>query len=258
MWLSQATYIGVMPLSRQAMPYAALDADLNLLALSHGNAAEVLAFCGGQKQAVVAVGAPCAPSLGLLQQPNYRASLPAGLRPGRWQQGRVAEYLLRQHNLRMLLTPSRPEDAPSWVRVSFHLCRQLKRMGYQPYPAEGAAHQVLETYPYAGFAALLGHLPFPKESLEGRIQRQLILREQGLPLDDPLRIFEELTRHRLLRGVLPTEHLLTSGELDALLAAFTAYKAAHAPDEVTVLGDPREGQIVLPVAPLKERYAKAG
>ena len=58
--------------------------------------------------------------------------------------------------------------------------------------------------------------------------------------------------------VLPSDYLLTAGELDALLAALTAYKAVHAPNEVTLLGDLQEGQIVLPVAPLKERYAKAG
>jgi len=259
MWLPQAVYIGVLPFSGRALPYAALDADLNLLALSRGDLAEVLAFCGGQKQAVVAVGAPCAPSLGLLQRPAYRATLPSALRPGRWQQGRVAEYLLRRRNLRMLPTPAEAEKAPSWVQESFRLCRQLEQMGYQPYHRQpDAAHQWLETYPHAGFAALLGHLPFSKGSLEGRIQRQLVLRDLGLPLPDPLRVFEEFTRHRLLQGVLPTENLLSPEELDVVLAAFTAYRAARLPDEVTVLGDPDEGQIVLPAAPLKARYSKAG
>ena len=259
MWLPQVAYIGILPLSGRDLPYAALDADLNLLALTRGDAAEVLAFCGGQKQAVVAVAAPCAPSLGLLQRPDYRATLPDALRPGRWQQGRVAEYLLRRHNLRMLPTPTEPEKAPSWVRESFRLCRQLEQMGYRPYHLQPEAdHQWLETYPHAGFAALLGHLPFSKNSLEGRIQRQLVLREHGLSLPDPLRIFEELTRYRLLQGVLPTENLLSTEELDAIMAALTAYRAARVPDEVTLLGDPEEGQIVLPAAPLKTRYLKTG
>ncbi len=259
MWFAQATYIGVLPVSGRALPYAALDADLNLLALTQGDLAEVLAFCGGQKQAVVAVAAPCAPSLGLLQHPAYRATLPDDLRPGRWRQGRVAEYLLRRHNLRMLPTPTVAAEAPAWVQVSFRLCRQLQHMGYRPYgEAADAPHQWLETYPHAGFAALLGHLPFARGSLEGRIQRQLVLRDQGLPLPDPLRIFEELTRYRLLQGILPTKNLLSAEELDAILAAFTAHRAMHAPDEVTALGDPDEGQIVLPAAPLKARYLKTG
>ncbi len=256
MWLAHTTYIGVLPLADRPLSYAALDADLSLLALSEGPLAEVLAFCGGQKQAVVAIAAPLGPSQGLLQSEAYRQTLPTTLRAGRWQQGRVAEYLLRRHNLRMLPTPADPQQAPSWVQLGFRLYRRLQAMGYQPYPAEQAAHQVLETYPHAAFAALLGHLPFPKHTLEGRIQRQLVLQEQGLDLPDPLRVLEEFTRHRLLRGLLPTEGLLSPTALDALVAAFTAYRAATAPQEVASVGDPAEGQIFLPVPQLKARYAR--
>lgn len=254
MWLTQATFIGVVPLTGRPLAYAALGADQQLLALTHGDLAEVVAFCGGQRQAVVAMASPTAPSRGLLQQPAYRDALEAPLRPGRWREGRVAEFLLRRHNLRMLPTPADPARAPAWMRLGFHLYEQLRRMGYQPYPADQSPHQVLETYPYAAFAVLLGHLPFQKSTLEGRIQRQLVLQEQGLDVPNPLRIFEEFTRHRLLSGVLPTEGLLTPPELDALVAAWTAWKAATAPDEVVALGDPAEGQIVLPVPALRERY----
>ena len=254
MWLTQASFIGVVPLAGHPLTYAALDAERRLLALAQGDLAEVVAFCGGQRRAVVALAAPIRPSRGLLQQPAYRDALEAPLRPGRWQEGRVAEFLLRRHNLRMLPTPADPARAPSWMRIGFRLYSQLLQMGYHPYPAEESPHQVLETYPYAAFAALLGHLPFRKNTLEGRIQRQLVLQEQGLDLPNPLRIFEEFTRHRFLSGVLPTEGLFTPPELDALVAAWTAWKAATSPDEVTALGDPTEGQIVLPVAALRPRY----
>jgi predicted RNase H-like nuclease len=69
-----------------------------------------------------------------------------------------------------------------------------------------------------------------------------------------MRFFEEITRHRLLQGILPTQDLYTPGELDALVAAFTAWKAATYPDQVTLLGDPQEGQMVLPVVELKRRF----
>ena len=256
MWLSQATYIGVLPLAGRPLVYAALGADLGVLALGQGHLAEVTAFCGGQRQAVVAIAAPTRPSLGLLQQPDYRQSLDTPLRPGRWQEGRVAEYLLRRHNLRMLPTPTDENRAPSWVQVSFRLYRQLRALGYQPYPVEEARHQVLETSPHAAFAALLGRLPFSKRTLEGRIQRQLVLQEQNIGLPDPLRIFEEFTRHRLLRGMLPTEGLLSADELDALVAAWTAHRAATTPEETIAVGEPKEGQIVLPVATLKAHYAR--
>jgi len=255
-WSNRATYIGIVPLAGKPLTYAALDGDLGLLALGEGDLAAVTAFCGGQRQALAAVAAPTRPSQRLLQQPEYRHTLGAPLRPGRWQEGRVAEYLLRRHNLRMLPTPADEQRAPSWVQMGFRLYRQLRALGYQPYPHAEAPRQVLETSPHAAFSALLGHLPFSKRTLEGRIQRQLVLREQGLDLPDPLRIFEEFTRHRLLRGILPTDGLLSPTELDALMAAWTAYRAATSPDEALAIGDPEEGQIILPVASLKPRYAR--
>jgi hypothetical protein len=57
-----------------------------------------------------------------------------------------------------------------------------------------------------------------------------------------------------LRGILPDEQLSTPPALDALVAAFTAWKTITHPEEVTVLGFPDEGQIVLPIAELKNHY----
>jgi hypothetical protein len=39
-----------------------------------------------------------------------------------------------------------------------------------------------------------------------------------------------------------------------VVAAYTAWVAANHPEQITRLGDAQEGQIVLPVAELKERY----
>jgi predicted RNase H-like nuclease len=97
-------------------------------------------------------------------------------------------------------------------------------------------------------------VPFPKYTLEGRIQRQLVLHEQELNIPDPMRLFEEITRHRLLQGVLPVEELYEPGELDALVAAYTAWIGANRGDQVLMLGSADEGQIVLPVSELKRRY----
>ena len=69
-----------------------------------------------------------------------------------------------------------------------------------------------------------------------------------------MRVFEEITRYRLLQGILPLDNLYSAGELDALVAAFTAWVAATSPEGVTVLGAPEEGQIVLPSAELQSRY----
>ena len=101
---------------------------------------------------------------------------------------------------------------------------------------------------------MLGTLPFPKSGLLGRLQRQLVLHNQGLQISDPMRIFEEITRYRILQGVLPLDGLYSVRELDTLIAAFTAWVAATTPDAVTRLGHPEEGEIILPTAELKTRY----
>jgi hypothetical protein len=75
----------------------------------------------------------------------------------------------------------------------------------------------------------------------------------GLP--DPMRFFEEITRFRILKGIWPLEDLYSPAELDAMVGAYTAWKAAVQPDKVCRLGDPAEGEIVLPVKALQQRYA---
>ena len=48
--------------------------------------------------------------------------------------------------------------------------------------------------------------------------------------------------------------LYSQGQLDALVAAYTAWQAATHPLEITALGDASEGLVVLPVAELKRHY----
>ena len=95
--------------------------------------------------------------------------------------------------------------------------------------------------------ALLNHALFARETLESRLQRQLFLYEQGLDLPDPMHFFEEITRHRLLRGILPDKDLYSASELDAITSAYTAWLAHTRPQQVTLIGAPEEGQIVLPI-----------
>ena len=52
---------------------------------------------------------------------------------------------------------------------------------------------------------------------------QLALYEADIDVPDAMRLFEEITRHRILNGILPTETLYSSQELDALIAAYTAW-----------------------------------
>jgi hypothetical protein len=68
-------------------------------------------------------------------------------------------------------------------------------------------------------------------------------------------IFQEVTRHRLLQGMLPIEDLYQAEELDALVAAYTAWLAGNQPEEISFIGDPLEGEVGLPAAEILSRYS---
>ena len=251
----QTTFVGVDPTAgKRPFAYAALDHELKLLALGHGSIDDVLAFLAGQRQAFVAVSAPRRPNLQLLDRSEVRASLSPPPKPGRWFDFRLCEYLLRQHNISTPQTSSSVEKCPNWMKVGFHFYSRLEGMGYRPYPDEECPLQYMEVYPHACFTTLLGLIPFPKNSLEGRLQRQLILHELKINVRDAMEVFEEITRYRLLNGILPTDHMYKPAELDALVSAYTAWLAALQPDQVLRIGDREEGELVLPVAELKARY----
>jgi len=271
MFFNQTTFIGVDPTAgQQPFVYAALDGDLRLLALGEGSQEEVLAFSAGQRQAAAGICAPRQPNLGLLAREEVRARFSPPPRPGRWVGFRLAEFALRQHNISTPRTPGREEDCANWMRMGFSLHRRLEALGYRPLgggdgePArapegEPGAPQAdgrvtLEVYPHAAYTVLLGHAPLPKKSFEGRIQRQLVLHDLKVQVPDPMRIFEEITRHRLLKGSLPLEELHTPAELDALIAAYTAWLATVHPEQTICLGDPQEGVVVLPTSELKPWY----
>lgn len=255
MFPSYTTFIGIDPTAGQRpFSYAAIDIDLKLLALGAGDIDEVLAFAAGQRQAYIAVSAPSRPNCGMMGQDDVRLRLTPQPRPGRWNNFRVAEYQLRQHNIYCPNTSAREEDCPNWMQMGFNLYRRLEKLGYQPYPLEQSPRQWLEVYPHACYTALLGLVPFQKSTLEGKIQRQLVLFDQGLNVSDPMRIFEEITRHRILQGILPEKELYSPGELDALVSAYTAWKAANHPEETISLGEPGEGMVIIPVRELKNSY----
>ncbi|GAB4482780.1 MAG: hypothetical protein OHK0031_05580 [Anaerolineales bacterium] len=242
MFFDTLTFVGLDPTGgRKPFTWAALDSQARLLALADGELDEALAFLGGLPQALIAVNAPPRPNLGLVRE--ARLSLPG---VGRALDMRLAEYELRQRGINAAATPSRRELCPGWMQTGFEFYRRLEALGYQPDAAEGAARRWLETQPAACFALWAGTQPLPRSSLEGRLQRQLILVEEGLRLRDPMDFFEELTRHKLLKGILPLEQVYTPEQLDALAAACLAWRAASRPAEILRLGDPAEGQMTLP------------
>jgi hypothetical protein len=255
MLFDKTTFIGIDPTAGQKpFTYVALDGDLRLLALGQGQMDDVLAFVGGQQNAFVAVNAPQQPNQGQMAAREVRQRLDPPPRAGRWTGFRVAEYELHARGISIPRTPEQEKDCSRWMQMGFNLFRGMKKLGYATYPAGEASHQVMEVYPHGSYTALLERVPFPKHLLEGRIQRQLILYIHQLNVSNPMDIFEEITRHRLLQGILPLEGLHSADELDALVAAFTAWLAATKPEHVTLVGHAEEGQIVLPVSVLKAHY----
>jgi hypothetical protein len=249
------TYIGIDPTAgSKPIVYAAIDQELRMIALGGGESDEVLAFVGGQNKAVVSLCSPLRPNQGLMADELFRQSLSPQPKPNRWKNYRVSEYILRVHNIHITPTPDAESNCPKWMQVGFMLLKQIANMDFQPYGQTQDDLQYLEVYPQASYAVLLDQNPLPKHTLEGRLQRQLILFESNIDLSDPMGFFEEITRHRLLNGILPMDILYTAEELDALVAAYCAWMAINKPNQITLIGDPQEGQICLPGTELKTKY----
>lgn len=252
--LRDSVYIGIDPTSgNNDFHYAVLDGDLNLIALADADMDELVTFLEGQESAFVAINSPSGVNQGLVK----KLLVEGKSSPGRSIRGadiRLAEYELRERGITVTGTPARVEFCPAWMRVGFGLYERLVQIGFKPYNSDKEGCQFLETHPYACFCVLVESIPFPKPSLEGRLQRQLILNDKGLLINDGMVFFEEITRFKLIRGILPLEVLYIPEQLDALVAAYTAWLSVQRPEDVTRVGNRDEGQITLPVKELKARY----
>lgn len=253
MFLADSVYVGVDPTSgRKAFTYAALDSRLNLLALADAEMEDLMAFLGGHQNVTVAVNAPSRVNRGLVREQMEKQSLTSHQLRG--VDMRMAEHELRERGIAVSGTGGRETMCPAWVQMGFALYERLGKVGFKEYPQDGSSRQWLETHPHACFCVLLEGSPLPKPTMEGRLQRELILYEAGVQIKDPMDFFEEITRHKLMKGILPLEMLYLPERLDALVAAYTAWLAVEKPQDVTRIGHGEEGFITLPVADLKERY----
>lgn len=257
MLFTEALFLGIDPTAgSRPMQYAALDRELHLVALDEADLEGVLAFAGSLDSAVVAIDGPQSPNHGLLANPEVRRRY--NLRPGgsTWSDWRVCEYELRQRNIRLYGTPGEVDAASGWVRTGFELFKRLQASGFRPYVLDESPGKrvLLEARSHASYTALLERRPFLKQSMEGRLQRQLVLYLEGLDVVNPMHVLEEITRHNLLMGNLPLERLRSAAQLDALMAAYTAYLAAVQPERISQLGERSEGLISVPAAELKDFY----
>lgn len=119
--------------------------------------------------------------------------------------------------------------------------KQLARMKFHPFPAEDVARSWFKTDADVAYHALLEKKPFSGRSLEGRIQRALVLHEEGVQIGDPMEFFEEITRFKIMQGELPLQGVYASKELGALMAAYVAWMTQNRPHRVSL-----KGEMVLP------------
>ncbi|MEJ2012841.1 MAG: DUF429 domain-containing protein [Anaerolineales bacterium] len=257
MLFTDALFIGVDPTAgNRPMHYAALDRDLHLVALDQAEMEAVLAFIGSLDSAVVGIDAPQSPNHGLMANPDIRRRY--NLRPngGNWSDWRICEYELRQRNIRLYSTPHEVQEAKGWVRTGFELFKRLQKSGFRQHilGEEPGKRSLLEARSHAGYTVLLERRPFLKQTMEGRLQRQLVLYLEGLEVANPMHVLEEITRHNLLMGNLPLESLRSPEDLDAIMAAYIAYLAAVQPERLSQIGEREEGLISVPTVNLKDFY----
>jgi hypothetical protein len=221
-----------------------LDGGLHLLEHREGSLEETLSVIDSYETVDVALNFPGQPNQGILK--NSRARYGGRGRPAiQGLEMRLGEAVLHRMGVKVTGTPSDFSLCPLWMQQGFSFYERLEGMGFLRYPSEDPK-RMLETQVEAVFHSLLGHALLSQRLLEGRIQRQLILFEQGMRIADAMDFFEEITRHRFIQGSLPLQTLYTLPELDGMAAAFMAWYAANRPQQVSQVGDPIEGLLVLP------------
>lgn len=115
--------------------------------------------------------------------------------------------------------------------------KKIIQAGFKSYSRKSNPKQWFETNAQDCFRALIGQNPLPRRTLEGRLQRSAILYEQGLQINDPMDILEEITRYKLVQGILPLENINSSKELDALVAAYLAWVTVNRLGQVVAQGE---------------------
>ncbi len=247
------TFIGVDVSPDRAYPFtfAGLDEEMVIRALSHGKINDAYAFLAGQSNALAAINSPMKTNKDLLKREKIRKTLSPSSYLGKWVNLRLVEYELLERGINVPRTPNTKKKSPRWMKLGFHLFEELDKLDYELYPNLTAEKQFFESQGEAAFWNLLGHAPLKEGTLEGRLQRQVILSMAGLPVPDAMRFFEEITRYRLLNNQLPLDQIYSTSELNALVAAYTAFLSGTQPNKVIHIGAEEEGIIYLPDNPIE-------
>ena len=121
--------------------------------------------------------------------------------------------------------------------VSLNFKQELAHINFSALSKQSNLRQFMETKAQDCFRMLSGAKLLSGRTFEGRIQRLLILYEEGFQIPDPMDFFEEITRHKLMQGILPVENLYSARELDAMVAAYIGWMTYNRPKQVNLQGD---------------------
>jgi hypothetical protein len=244
MLYQQDIFIGVdVGTGKQPFITAVLNSAGELIALEQSSLEEVQKFTGGYHAVQVAINAPKFMPSGKMANNEFRYTLKVQPREGRYTDMRVAEYLLKVGKVNFTPGPLTSRRPSLWIENGFRLYRQL--MAFRPSTSEDIS--IIEVNSQATFSIVLAKIPFHKTSVEGRIQRQLLLIKNGIRLKDPMDYFEEVTQYKILQGILPDDMIYSAKQLDAIAAAFVARLAFQNPEEAITIGDEADGLITMPV-----------
>ncbi len=233
------TYIGI---DVQAGPkpyfYSAMNPGLEMIACGHGRLPDVIAYLAGQSSALVAVNGPvCLPhdsvQIGLFEAGEAGGSVT-----------RSGDRELDASGFHDLAVPEHTKKIPLWVERSLEMAEALRRLEYS---MDTGSRLYFETQSDAAYWLATGAMPYDSRSLEGRLQRHLLLWEFGLTVKDPMSFLEEFTRFRLRTSQVPLEKILPGYELRAMIAASTAWLLDNHPDRVRHFGAVNAGEVILPV-----------
>ncbi|NSW51986.1 MAG: hypothetical protein HPY85_05740 [Anaerolineae bacterium] len=248
--MDEFTFVGI-DINRKPphFTFIAVDVDFQPIAIDTGPIESVIAYLSGLQYARISINAPLHLNAGILRKQTQKKNS-----PGKYPNTRKIEYDLEQLGVTMYHTPDQvlrndPITA-SGILLSEYLPQMNMVEGFTEIPEQN--HCYFESPAGASFWSLIDAPLLDEDTLMGCIQRQLILFDLDLPLKNPMEFFEELTRHKIKHGTIPTGMVLPVEELNAWINVYCAIESWRSPERMVRLGCSQEGYVFLPSFPASQ------
>lgn len=234
-------FIGIDVHLRNLM-VAVLDKELNICQLTSFEIEQAAELIKEANPRAIGIDAPYKLNQGLMNNEAYREKLQENLK-GHYNK-KVSEYELSKRSIQPFSTPGHISQLVgwnAWMWAGFKLYSQIEDLGYELISSKNgnvSGKGFGEVFPHACFTTMLGYIPSTKNTDRGLSERVQILKDKGIK--------------EIELWVTGAKHV-KGDKLDALAAAYTAYLISK--QEVSFVGDPSEGEIILPVTQLKDKYS---